>query len=90
MKGEEATNPVFVTRRDLRRWLGSYMIDQAIEWDARVDAAVQVQRLLDWPMRFVPVTEHDRFKRVVDKHHLTEQVAHLFVREQVARALSTV
>jgi hypothetical protein len=90
MKGEEDANPVFVGQRELRRWLAPYMIEHAIEWDARGNAAIQVQRLLDWPLRFVPVTEGQRFKRVVDKQNLTEQVARLFVREQVVRAMSTV
>jgi uncharacterized protein DUF4062 len=90
MPEPEDAHPVFVTRRDLRRWLGAYMIDQAVDWDARTNAAMQVQRLLDWPMRFVPVVEDGKFQRVVDKQALSEQVARLFVREQVARAMTTV
>jgi hypothetical protein len=40
-------------------------------------------------MRFVPVAESGKLARVVDKQALSEQVARLFVREQVSRALST-
>jgi hypothetical protein len=46
-----------------------------------------MQRLIDWPMRFVPVVQNGQFVRVVDKEALTEQIARLFVREQVSRAL---
>jgi hypothetical protein len=90
MAGTEAATPAFVTRRDLHRWLDPYMIDHAVDWDRRGNAAIHIQRLLDWPMRFVPVVEDGRFQRVVDKNALSEQVARLFVREQVARALTTV
>jgi hypothetical protein len=87
---DEQTGAVFVTRRDLRRWLGPYMIDQAVEWDAqRGNSALQLQRLLDWPMRSVPIVEAGRFTRVVDKQSLAEQIARVFVRDQVVRALST-
>jgi uncharacterized protein YbjT (DUF2867 family) len=48
-----------------------------------------MQRLLDWPLRFVPLTEDGRFVRVVDRQGLAEQIARMFVREQVSRALST-
>jgi hypothetical protein len=87
---DEHTGAVFVTLRDLRRWLGPYMIDQAVEWDAqRGNSALQLQRLLDWPMRSVPIVEAGRFTRVVDKQSLAEQIARIFIRDQVARALST-
>jgi Domain of unknown function (DUF4062) len=86
----EDTGAVFVTRRDLRRWLGPYMVDQAVEWDAqRGNSALQLQRLFDWPTRSVPIVEAGRFRRVVDKQSLAEQVARIFIRDQVARALST-
>jgi len=48
-----------------------------------------MQRLMDWPMRFVPLSEIGRCTRVVDKQALAEQIARIFVREQVSRALST-
>jgi hypothetical protein len=80
----------FVTKRGLERWLNPYLITQAIDWEPGENAALQMQRLVDWPMRFVPVVEKGRFDRVVDKNALTEQVARLFVREQVSRALSTI
>ena len=50
---------------------------------------LQLQRLIDWPLRFVPVVEDEKFTRVVDKQAVAEQVARLFVREQVSRAFST-
>jgi hypothetical protein len=87
---DEDTGAVFVTRRDLRRWLGPYMIDQAVEWDAqRGNSALQLQRLLDWPTGSVPIVEAGRFTRVVDKLSLADQIARVFIRDQVARALST-
>lgn len=86
--GGEASKPVFVTRRELERWLGPYLIVQAIEWEPGDNTALQIQRLIDWPMRFVPVVEKARFARVVDKQALVEQVARLFVRDQVSRAFS--
>lgn len=86
--GGEGNLTVFVSKSALEAWLSPYVITQAIDWDARTNAALHLQRLLDWPMRFVPVVESGKFSRVVDKVSLAEQVARLFVREQVARALS--
>jgi Domain of unknown function (DUF4062) len=88
--GGEHVDPVFVTASALKRWLRPYLITQAIDWTPDENASLQMQRLLDWPMRFVPVVEDGRFARIVDKQALTEQVARLFVREQVSRALSTI
>jgi hypothetical protein len=86
--GGEAGISIFVTRSELVRWLSPYLTRQAIDWESGFSAALQIQRLIDWPMRFVPVVEKGRFTRVVDKQALTEQVARLFIREQVSRALS--
>jgi Domain of unknown function (DUF4062) len=86
--GGEHAHPRFVTRRQLTRELGAYWITEAIDWEQRAAPALSIQRLIDWPMRFVPVLEQGRFARVVDKRALTEQVARLFVREQVGRATS--
>lgn len=88
--GIEAHQAIFVTEANLGRWLSPYLIGQAVDIDAGVNAALRVQRILDWPMRFVPITENGQFKQVVDKQALTEQIARLFIREQVSRALSTV
>jgi hypothetical protein len=88
--GGEHLHPTFVTAAALERWLDAYWIAQAIDWDANDNAALQMQRLLDWPARYVPIVEAGKFARVVDKQALTEQVAKLFIREQVSRALSTV
>jgi hypothetical protein len=88
--GGEHVAPVFVTPSALNRWLRPYVITEAVEWATDGSAALQMQRLLDWPLRFVPVVERGRFVRIVDKHSLTEQIARLFVREQVSRALSTI
>ena len=87
--GGEHVNPIFVSAGSLARWLSPYLVSEAVDWAPDGNAAVQMQRMLDWPMRFVPVVEHGRFARIVDKRALTEQVARLFVREQVSRALST-
>jgi hypothetical protein len=88
--GGEHNVTAFVTKRELERWLSPYFITQAIDWEPDDNAALRIQRLVDWPMRFVPVVEKSKFARVVDKNALTEQVARLFVREQVSRALSTI
>jgi Domain of unknown function (DUF4062) len=86
--GGEHSNPIFVTKSELVRWLTPYMVTQAIDWEPGDNAALQMQRLMDWPMRFVPVVEKGRFTRIVDKQALSEQIARIFVREQVSRALS--
>jgi hypothetical protein len=65
------------------------MIVEAVEWDPGTVAPLQMQRLLDWPSRFVPVVEKRKFQRVVDKQALMSHIARMFVREQVSRALST-
>jgi hypothetical protein len=88
--GGEQNMSIFVTRSELERWFAPYMIAQAIDWQPDNNSALQIQRLLDWPLRFVPVVENGAFARVVDKQSLSEQIARLFVREQVSRALSTV
>jgi len=62
----------------------------SIHWEPNENAALQMQRLIDGPMRFVPVVEQRKFVRVADKFTLTAQIAHLFVRKQVSRALSTI
>jgi GNAT superfamily N-acetyltransferase len=87
-KGGEEAAKVFVTKQELRRWLGSYLIEQAIEWQSDDSSAWQMQRLVDWPMRFVPITEDGKFIRVVDRQALTDQVARLFIKEQVSRSRS--
>lgn len=86
----ENASPVWVSAREVEQWFSRYMITQAIEWDSGIAAALQMQRLLDWPERFVPVVEKGIFQRMVDKQALTDQIARMFVREQVSRALSTV
>ena len=88
--GNEANAPVMVTRRELEGWLKPYLIREAIEWEPGANDAIRMQRLLDWPMRFVPVVENGTFARVVDKQALTQQVARWFVREQVSRATSMI
>jgi hypothetical protein len=86
--GGEHSNPIFVTKPELGRWLTPYLITQAIDSKPGDNAALQMQRLMDWPMRFVPILENGKFTRVVDKQALSEQIARIFVREQVSRALS--
>jgi hypothetical protein len=86
--GEEDKNPVFVTKPELVRWLSPYLITEAIDTEPGDNAALQMQRLMDWPMRFVPLLEKGQFTRVVDKQALSEQIARIFVREQVSRAIS--
>jgi hypothetical protein len=87
-RGSEEILRAYVTRRELKRWFGVYMITQGIDWEMGDVSAFQIQRLIDWPMRFVPVIEQGKFARVVDKLTLSEQVARLFIREQVSRARS--
>jgi hypothetical protein len=54
-----------------------------------MSAAVYLAKINLVPMRFVPVLEKGRFTRMVDKQALAEQIARIFVREQVLRTLST-
>jgi hypothetical protein len=86
---KENQNPIWVTKRDLSYWFDPHMIVEAIDWNTGTTAPLQMQRLLDWPLRFVPVVEKRRFQRVVDKQALMNHIARMFVREQVSRALST-
>jgi uncharacterized protein DUF4062 len=86
--GGEDSKPIFVTRPELVRWFTPYLITQAIDSQSGDNAALQMQRLMDWPMRFVPMLDKGRFDRVVDKQALAEQIARIFVREQVSRAIS--
>lgn len=86
--GGEAVDPVLVTKADLTRWLGPYLITQAIDFAMGDNPALQMQRIMDWPMRFVPLIEQGCFERVIDKQALTEQIARIFVREQLTRAIS--
>ena len=87
----EMSHASFVSKRDLGRWLSPYLITHAVDFEGHsegVGNALQLQRLIDWPMRFVPVVNGDQFVRVVDKQALAEQIARLFIREQVSRTLS--
>lgn len=86
-QGEQAVK-VPVTRQELRRWLGTYLMERALEWGGAQALAWQLQRVIDWPTRFVPVTEKGTFVRVVDRQALTEQLARLFIADQVARLQS--
>ncbi|MCE9555706.1 MAG: DUF4062 domain-containing protein [Planctomycetes bacterium] len=86
----EPRRPIFVTERNLEHWLEPHLMGQSIDLEPTINAALRIQRVLDWPTRFVPITENGQLKQVVDKVALTEQVARLFIREQVSRALSTV
>jgi hypothetical protein len=90
LSGGEESLKTFVTRRQLKEWLGPYLTTEAIDWEPSDLSAFQIQRLLDWPARFVPVVECANFARVVDKRALTEQVARIFIRDQVSRARSMV
>jgi hypothetical protein len=73
--GGEHTSPIFVTKPELGRWLTPYLIIKAIDLDPGDNTTLQMQRLLDWPLRFVPLLEKGRFTRVVDKQALSEQIA---------------
>jgi|SRR5271165_1767068 len=87
--GGEGANPQWVTRPELLSWLSPYMTTQALDLGAGDNAVLLMQRLMDWPMRFVPIAEQGKFTRIVDKQALAEQIAKSFVREQVSRALSS-
>ena len=88
--GSENNNPVFVTKPELGRWLAPYLITQGIDSEPGDNAALQMQRLMDRSLCFTPLLEHGRFVRVVDKQALAEQIALIFVREQVSRALTMI
>ena len=84
----EGVNPVFVTRANLERWFRHSLIEDSIDRAPNEDDALQMQRIMDWPTRFVPLSENGAFQRVIDKQALAEKIARIFVREQVARSLS--
>jgi hypothetical protein len=88
--GGEETIKTFVTKKNVKRWLGSYMIERALEWESTDPSTWQMQRLIDYPMRFVPITEKGKFVRIVDRQALTEQIARLFIKEQVSRSRSMI
>jgi hypothetical protein len=86
--GGEHKNHVFVTKPELGRRLSPYLITGAVDSQPNDNSALQMQRIMDWPMRFVPLLTKGEFSRVVDKQALSEQIARIFVREQVSRALT--
>lgn len=88
-KGEESAKSN-VTKKNIKRWFGSYMVERALEWEANDSSTWQMQRLIDYPMRFVPITEKGEFVRVVDRQALTEQIARLFIKEQISRSRSMI
>lgn len=87
--GEEKVK-TFVSKKNIKRWFGSYMVERALEWESNDPSTWQMQRLIDYPMRFVPITESGKFVRVVDRRALTEQIARLFIKEQVSRSRSMI
>ena len=50
----EAKSPVFVTEANLERWFSPYLMHHAVDVESGPNTALQMQRVLDWPMRFVP------------------------------------
>jgi len=88
--GGEEKIKTFVTRQYIKNWLGEYMLERPLEWESHDTSTWQMQRLMDYPTRFVPLTEKGRFVRIVDRQALTEQIARLFIKEQVSRSRSMV
>ena len=88
--GGEQSIKASVSKRNIKKWLDLYMIEKALEWQADDPSVWQMQRLLDYPIEFVPVTENGKFKRIVDRKALTEQIARLFIKEQVSRSHSMI
>ncbi len=86
--GQEARLKVFVTAQALRSWFGDVMVAQALDVALGEPSIWDIQRIIEWPMRYVPISEDGKFTKVVDRQSLAEQVAKLFVREQGLRARS--
>ena len=83
--GGKSNIQTFVTPAQLSAWLSPFMVTGTVQRDARLPTVLEMQRIVDWPSDFVPMTDDGRFVRMIDKSAMVEQVARWFIAEQVAR-----
>jgi hypothetical protein len=78
----EKQDAVLVTQRELRRWMGVDLIEQPVAWTKDESLNRQIERILDWPLRFVPIVENDRYIGVADKALLMERISRILIRDR--------
>jgi hypothetical protein len=77
-----------VRRQDIRRWLGDRLQTRPLAITSREPTNDDLKRILDWPMRFVPV-QIGAEVIVSDRSVLAEHIAALALKDLQARPLVT-
>lgn len=85
--GGESEVKSWVRKQEIRRWLGDALIEKRIEWSSdeqdQRKVAERIDRIIEWPHRFVPMEQQKKFFKIVDREALTEEIAKLFVSDRV-------
>ncbi|UYW27483.1 hypothetical protein OKC48_02790 [Methylorubrum extorquens] len=82
-KDTEQKSRVFVSIRELRRWLGADFIERSIELRSadETPTAGFLKAVLDWPHPYAPITSEGVLTKVVERIALADQLARLFVED---------
>ena len=77
---EEKTR-ILVSTRELRRWLGSDLLQRGVEQGRVSLAPAFLKNILDWPHPYVPITSNGDLVMVINRTVFTEQLARMFVQD---------
>jgi len=75
----------FVSARDLRRWLGDDLLENAVAQDGGAVSNELLRSIIEWPHPFVPITQAGALRKVVDRAAVADNLARIFV-ESLGRA----
>lgn len=70
-----------MSTRELRRWLGSDLLQRGGEQGRVSLEPAFLEGILDWPHPYVPVTSNGDLMMVINRVVFTEQLARMFVQE---------
>jgi hypothetical protein len=77
-----------VRRQDVRRWLGDRLQTRPLELNSQEPTNEDFKRILEWPMRFVPV-QTGREIIISDRSVLAEHIAALALKDLEGRSIVT-
>ena len=81
VKQLEENTRILVSTRELRRWLGSDLLQRGVEQGRVSLEAAFLKGILDWPHPYVPVTSNGDLVMVINRVVFTEQLARMFVQD---------
>jgi hypothetical protein len=77
----EESSRIVVSTRELRRWLGSDLLQRGVE-QGRIPFTPKFLRgILDWPHPYVPITSNGDLVMVINRSAFSEQLARMFVQD---------